>query len=65
MISWGIEPLIAVYALLSTEMRSAEEAVLFATEKHNKDDAGEYQAGKMKHPFIGFVPLGQPQDLEA
>jgi len=48
--TFKITPCVAAYALLMTEFRGADAAVLWITERE------EGRGGKMQHPFVGYFP---------
>ena len=47
---------IATYALLSTNFSGTDAAILFLVERH---DSESDNAGKMMHPFIGYLRKNQ------
>ena len=58
----GIKPSIAAYALLSTSFAGADAAILFLVERHDSDSD---HAGKMCHPFVGYLSDDQASSVGA
>ena len=51
----GFNPIVALYALLKTEMQSVERATLWLVEKYNHEDSDVMMANKFSHSFFGYI----------
>ena len=51
----GFKPIVALYALLKTEMHSVERATLWLVEKYDHEDSPVMMANKFKHSFFGYI----------
>ena len=51
----GFQTIVALYALLKTEVQSVERATLWLVEKHDPENSPAIMAGKFKHSFFGYI----------
>ena len=51
----GFHPIVALYALLKTEMQSVDRATLWLVEKYDHEDSPVMMANKFRHDFFGYI----------